>query len=46
MYSTVTVISEDEVLITGGYDGNMKTTNGAWVYETGRKQHSNLTGIR
>ena len=46
MYSTVTVISEDQVLITGGYDGNMKTTNGAWVYETGRKQNSRLSGMR
>jgi hypothetical protein len=46
MYSTVTVISEGAVLITGGYDGNMKTTNGAWVYETGRKLDSRLSGIR
>lgn len=37
MYPTVTAISKTRVLITGGYDANMQTTNGAWVYETAHK---------
>ncbi|MCW5911452.1 MAG: hypothetical protein KIT62_10275 [Cyclobacteriaceae bacterium] len=38
MYPTVTTISDNRVLITGGYDANMKTTDGAWIYEAPQKR--------
>ena len=33
MYPVVIALTGSKVLITGGYDGNMSTTNGAWIFE-------------
>lgn len=34
MYPTVTTTSNNNVLITGGYDEDMQATNRAWLYTT------------
>jgi len=42
MYPTVTKVSEYKILITGGYDANMKTTSRAWLYETSSRELKSL----
>ncbi len=36
MYPTVTPLHDGQILITGGYDGNMIATNGAWLHKSNR----------
>ncbi len=33
MYPTVTTLQNGNVLVCGGYDGNMQPTNKAWIYK-------------
>ncbi len=34
MYPTVTTLQNGNVLVCGGYDGNMQPTNKAWIYKS------------
>lgn len=43
MYPTVTILSGDRILITGGYDQRMATTDGAWIY---KREESTILAIK